>query len=383
MLSVSVEPEFAPLVEEWEELVDRTGAVPFMRPQWIEIWWRAFGAGSPTILTARERGRLVGLVPLVRPAWRAPSFKAEPFPPTARPSTLRSVANWHSPKFGFLTESDQATRILAEALFSEKPALLSLAFFDPDFTAFDASVAAARAAGYEIYVQSLPPSPYVLISGGWEEYTSRLSGKFLRDLRRRHRKLAELGEVIFEVHDGHRSLETLLADGFETESSGWKHSHGSSIASRSETLRFYTDVARWASERGWLRLAFLRLNGETVAFQFGMESNDVYFFLKGGYNPAYRLYAPGKQLVRHMLERAFVLDLSRFDFLGGSESWKLEWTDTWQEQIILHAFAPSLQGKLESAAITVAPPSRKWVRNQLRPLRPLAKRVTRGWEPSR
>src|SRR5207247_10269646 len=67
-----------------------------------------------------------------------------------------------------------------------------------------------------------------------------------------------------EVVDGSERLDELLEEGFRVEASGWKSRAGTAIASRPDTRRFYTDVARWASDRGWLRLAFLRLGGRAL-----------------------------------------------------------------------------------------------------------------------
>ena len=70
-----------------------------------------------------------------------------------------------------------------------------------------------------------------------------------------------------------------------------------------------------------------------------------------------------------MLHRAFDAGLARFDFLGGDEPWKLEWTATCRQRVIVHAFAPSLAGSLERVAITYGRPIRARARRQVRELR--------------
>jgi CelD/BcsL family acetyltransferase involved in cellulose biosynthesis len=145
----------------------------------------------------------------------------------------------------------------------------------------------------------------------------------------------------------------LLEDGFRVEASGWKAAQGSAIVSRPESRRFFTDIARWASSRGWLRLAFLRLDGRALAFQFGLEEGGAYYFLKGGYDSEFHRYAPGKLLVQEMLERAFSSGLERFEFLGQPEPWKLEWTNDTRVLVIVDAFAPSLEGRAAWAVHSV------------------------------
>jgi hypothetical protein len=67
------------------------------------------------------------------------------------------------------------------------------------------------------------------------------------------------------------------------EASGWKGERGAAIISRPETRSFYTEVSRWAARNGWLRLAFLRLDGRALAFQCGLEDGGTHYFLKGGF----------------------------------------------------------------------------------------------------
>jgi CelD/BcsL family acetyltransferase involved in cellulose biosynthesis len=361
------------LSPEWDALADRLGAVPFLRPGWVAAWWEAFGQGVLEPQTIRTDGRLTALVALYRPAWRAPAFKTEPFPLTARRRTLRATVNWHTPKAGFVAEDASAAGALARALVSRGEQLVSLAFFGPSETGLLEFRTAAESAGYRLLLSTLPPSPYVDVVGEWREYQAGLDGDLLRDLRRRRRRLEDQGDVTFEVADGRERLEALLAEGLTVETSGWKAARGSAISSRDETTRFYTEAARWAAERGWLRLSFLRIDGRAVAFQYGIEDGGVYYFLKGGYDPAFHRFAPGKLLVQAMLNRAFDGGLARFDFLGGDEPWKLEWTATCRERVIVHAFAPSLAGSLERVAITYGRPIRARARRRLRDLRARAR----------
>jgi CelD/BcsL family acetyltransferase involved in cellulose biosynthesis len=53
------------LVPEWRALWQRVSeATPFQSPEWLLSWWRFFGNKAPLVLTAREHGRLIGVLPL-------------------------------------------------------------------------------------------------------------------------------------------------------------------------------------------------------------------------------------------------------------------------------------------------------------------------------
>jgi CelD/BcsL family acetyltransferase involved in cellulose biosynthesis len=185
------------------------------------------------------------------------------------------------------------------------------------------------------------------------------------DLPRRLRRLQDEGCVTFDLSDGTDRLDELLEEGFAVESSGWKGAGNSAILSKAETHAFYTEIARWAVERGWLKLMFLRLDGRPLAFQYNLVHNGVWYYIKGGYDPAYSRFSPGRLLTRAALEHAFTLGLSTYEFLGGDEPYKLQWTSACHERTLFQAFAPSPRGMVD------------WCTHAY--LRPLGKRI--GLQP--
>jgi CelD/BcsL family acetyltransferase involved in cellulose biosynthesis len=329
---IAIEHEPDRIAAEWDDLADRTRGLPFVRPGWIGAWWDAFGDGALRIVTLRRGERLAGVLPC---------YGDERW--------LRSPTNDQTPQFGVLAEDAPAAAELADAVLDRTGRRLTLSFVDAsswDFTAFRD---AAEARGYTVLARPVVRPPYLAVDGDWEAFEGRLAGRLLRDLRRRRRRLEDEGVLTFEVADGAAGLEDLLEEGFRVETSGWKAAQQTAIVSRPETRRFFTEIARWASGRGSLRLAFLRLDGRALAFQLGLEEGGAYYFLKGGYDSEFHRYAPGKLLVHEMLERAFSSGLERFEFLGQPEPWKLEWTNDTRVLLIVDAFAPSLQGRAHSA----------------------------------
>ncbi len=335
-----------PLVSEWEHLARSTGASPFLWPGWFLAWWRAFGRGRLRILTAYEYGRLTGVLPL---------HKAR--------GTLSSTTNYHTPVFGFLAADETAARHLSGALFSRRTHRVDLSFLSPADGGVSLVGAAAKTARYQVLTESRQIAPYVDTRGAWEDYESNLRRKFRSELRRRRRRLEEEGQLTLEVSDGTESLSELLEEGFYVEGSGWKGTGETSINSHRSTRRFYTEVAHWATEHDWLRLAFLRLDGRALAFDYCLEHDGVHYLLKTGYDPAYRQYAPG-MIMRHlMLERAFSCDISTYDFLGSDYGWKREWTDFQQERLFLRMFAPTALGFAERMGFIYGRPAAKRVKN--------------------
>jgi hypothetical protein len=130
--------------------------------------------------------------------------------------------------------------------------------------------------------------------------------------------------------DGHERLDEVLEEAFRIEASGWKEAKGTAITSRPDTRRFYRDVARWAAGEGWLRIAFLRLDGHAVAMMYVLETDRTLYYLKGGYDPGFERHSPGMVLLASVIEDAFGRDVDRVELLGGDErySWPSPATST-------------------------------------------------------
>jgi CelD/BcsL family acetyltransferase involved in cellulose biosynthesis len=314
---------------ELDELADRIDAGPFVRPGWIRAWLRAFGGSDRLRLVAvRRGGQLVAAIPMLRP----------------RRGVLVSPTNWHTPVYGPVVADAAAAAELARGLVLHASSILDVGFVDPTDQFALALTDAARAARRFTVQQPLLRSPYVALDGDFADYERALSSKFVREARRRRRKLDALGEVSIAFEDGADQLDQWLSEGFAVEGSGWKTRQGTAIASSATTDAFYREIAGWAHAQGWLQLGFLRLDGSCIAFLLSIVHGEAVNVVKVGFDPDFRRYAPGTQLTRAAIERAFELGSSRYDFLGSDDAYKLDWTDAVRERVRLQAFGRTPYG---------------------------------------
>jgi CelD/BcsL family acetyltransferase involved in cellulose biosynthesis len=338
--AVIVEAPSEAIAREWDELATATGAPPFLRPGWILAWSEAFGSGTLGVYTVRRAGRLVAVMPLL-----------------ARRRALASPTSWETPVFGPVGESREAVEALMHGILGMAAGRVDLRFLDPDRPGPSECIEQARAARLRVLTRTGMRSPYLALAAGWPPYErDRLSGNRRRELRRRLRRLQSLGELAWEVSDGSEGLDGLLSEGLRVEASGWKGERRTAILSRPSTERFYRKIARWAAERGWLRLAFLRLDGRALAFDLSFEDGGTHYLIKTGFEDAYRKYGPGLLLRREMLRRSFEQGGDTYEFLGDAMPWKLEWTDTCRDRLVVQTFASSAAGRLEWAAFAYGRP---------------------------
>jgi CelD/BcsL family acetyltransferase involved in cellulose biosynthesis len=324
------------LSDAWDALADRLAVPPFMRPGWILAWSRAFAGGKLSAVTAMREKQLVGLLPFIE-----------------RRGVLTAPANWHTPVFGFLATDRDVGAALARGLVSGARVRADICFLDqadPNVAEFRTAAERAR---HPAVVRTVMRSPYVtLADGDWEAYRASLDRKARKDIERRRRRLGEQGSISLDFGNGQADFERLLQEGFELEGSGWKQERGSGITSDPKTHLFYTEIARWASARGWLLLAFLRLDGMPIAFDLCLESSGVTYVLKGGFDPAFRRFAPGMLLTYESLRRGFEQGRSSYELLGSDDPYKLVWTQTVRERVRFQAFSRSPRGRASHLAWT-------------------------------
>jgi CelD/BcsL family acetyltransferase involved in cellulose biosynthesis len=350
---VETHDHIAAIEREWDDLAGRLDVSPFLRPGWSAVWFECFAPGPALVATIRRGDELAALAPLYR-----------------RGRMLHSASNEHTPHFDFLAVDDGAAGELARALLSRRETRLVLDLVDADGPGLRACRSAAAAAGYRSVERIRLRSPHLAIESDWETYVSQLRRKTRYEVERRLRRLRESGSVTFEIADGRERLAELLDEGFGIEGAGWKGEAGTAIQASDETRSFYAGIARWAASRGWLRLAFLRLDGKALAFVFALEQGGTFYALKSGFDPAFHKFGPSTLLRAELVSRAFSAGLERYEFLGADEPWKLEWTRTCHERVRFSAFPPSISGAVRWA---VHGPGRDLARRT--PLRAVARKA--------
>ncbi len=313
------------MVRAWERLAADTAAVPFTHPGWVQAW---AGRRRISLITAGPVNGHAAVLPMLR-----------------RGGTLATPTDWHCPVFEAAATDDAALGDLAAELANGGAHKIVLGFLDAAGSTFRVLRSELDRAGFTIECRPRMESPFIDLSDGWEAYSRSLPAKKRSDLRRRRRRLEEAGRVTIEVYDGSGNLDALLTEGFAVEAAGWKGGEGTAIASNPAIERLYREAAHWAAGEGWLRLAFLRIDGRPIAFDYCIQDDRRHYLLKTGYDPEYRGSAPGSLLRVEMIERAFGAGLETYEFAGNAEPWKLEWTKAARHIVELTAYAPTAIGQ--------------------------------------
>src|SRR5262249_43306200 len=112
----------------------------------------------------------------------------------------------------------------------------------------------AAEAGYPVGAWESQRSPYIPLSSSYEELFAGLSAKLKANVRRRRKRLEELGTVSLQRVTGGSEIIECLEEGFNIESSGWKGEQGTAIVQEANTYGFYTELANTAARQDYLSL---------------------------------------------------------------------------------------------------------------------------------
>jgi CelD/BcsL family acetyltransferase involved in cellulose biosynthesis len=123
-----------------------------------------------------------------------------------------------------------------------------------------------------------------------------LGAKKLKELRRQRHRLAEHGEVSFEVarapDDAARALETFLV----LEASGWKAQRGTALTQDDGDAAFIRRAVAALAENGQCEIATLRAGATPVAAAIVLRHLARAFYFKLGVDEQFAKFSPGVQL---------------------------------------------------------------------------------------
>jgi CelD/BcsL family acetyltransferase involved in cellulose biosynthesis len=327
---------FGALRDEWNALLARGPVdLPFLRHEWIGAWLDAF---APTarlrVLVARDRaGAAVGMAPLLEERVRG---------------ALRLVApaNDHSCRVEWILGPDASGAVAAlwahlrDRLRWDVLLLRDLPRDGPTSLLLEPL---ARADEHLTGRWASMASPYLPLGG--EPCEARTSSKFRANLRRRARRLAELGAVSVRRVSGGPDLGPAFAAFLALEAAGWKGARGTAIARDERLVSFYGAVVRDAAARGALAVRELVLDGRPIAIHLGLVHRGAYLLPKTAYDEQLGAVSPGQLLHREVLAECEHLGLRELDFLGPDMDWKRDWVPRTRPHDWLYVYRSSLAGR--------------------------------------
>lgn len=332
---VETAADFAALRDEWNELLaDSRSNCLFLTWEWLYTWWMHLGHGrSLFIITVRSGSQLIAIAPLTRTRARVG--------PLAIPLLeFAGTGSICSDYLDFIVRStwERAATTLVSFL-DEKSLSLRLPGVKEDswVATFLSQQLVDR--GWKCRKVPLEVCPFIdLSAGSWDSYLSGLRRKHRSNFTRSLRNLEKNYTVRLEYVDSEQNRQEELSHLVNLHLLRWRDRGGSSAFNNSTLLAFHDELSRLTRERGWLRLAVLKLDGKAAAALYGFQYGHTFHFFNSGFDPAFEHHSVGLVTLGLTIRNAFEEGAREYDLLRGSEAYKFRWANQAYRLVLLELY---------------------------------------------
>jgi len=334
--------EFERLADPWNALLKQAGADNiFLTWEWLYTWAKHYLGDHRLwiILVYKGESQLVGIAPFyIRRVNTYGVFSLREMRFLGSEGVGSAYLDFIVPKpnkkavlehiYRYL--HDEVGRVWDTLTLSEIPAESSTVDFWDSFN---------QEAGKVLEIVGTTACPLIELTGRLEDFLKGISRNKRYNLQRKRKRLERAGSVVYEraspIHDGGKALETFI----ELHRMRWGQKAPNGTFGSQRFLAFHQEIATLFGERGWIRLDFLRLNGEAIAGIYGYSCHGRYSFYLPGFNPTICPEAsPGILLLFHCIKEAIAERHKQFDLLWGAADYKMAWANGLRRSLTLRHY---------------------------------------------
>ena len=317
----------------WRELLVQTPAANFFQSlEWLEVYWRHFGAGQRLrVLVVLQDGQIAGIVPLVvrkerkRFAdvrvltyplhdWGTFYGPIGPDPAAALEAAIQHIRS--TPRDWDMIDIRWVSQGEHEYAWEES-----------------ATARAMSAGGFPVRSHLWKRVAVIDTTGSWESYLASRKQSLRGSIRRYERRLAQLGDVQFERYrpQGHATgdcdprWEDYDACVTLARRSWQGNATDGTTLSHDAVHDFLRDAHAAATRFGAVDMNMLKLNGKLIAFAYNYHCQGVVQGLRTGFDPDYAPAGVGKLLWARSFRDSFRRQDSVYDIGPDSLPIKTNW----------------------------------------------------------
>lgn len=307
-------PDFFKLKDKWDRILDKIDAHPFLTPEWMGIsFMYFFREGQLRLYALEESGELVGIFPLAV-------------------KSVDSVIHVTTTSYFEVTDyidiivSQRHRRAFIDHVYQDlfglslgKGFVMDLPGIPGNSPTLWALRNLAKEMNLEYRQMELTRAPYLALPETFEDYLFSLKSKDRHEIRRKVSRAQRKANLEFEVFTEPWDVSQGMEDFYMlfSLSSAEKRSF-----LKPEMEAFFSEVFTMMASRGWIRLYFLKANGQRVATFLTIDYKNSFYLYNSGYNPDFHALSPGVVLLTYIIEDAIDLKREKIDFLRGKETYK-------------------------------------------------------------
>ncbi len=317
--------EFDALQREWDDLLDRSESRVFQTFEWQRTWWRHFGEPDKRsrlhMIVVREGEILIGIAPLYieRVAVLGPlGYRRLSF-------TGRGTSDYLDLIVERGKEDLVCTQVARHLALRRKDFDIVLLedIHDGSLT-HDRLRTALSAAGFSGERFLSEYCPRTTLRETWTDTVATFPSAHRNRLMKRMRVISEEFRAEFEHVTDFGQVESAMNDFIRMHQSRWNVVGHQGVFADSITDQFHRGVAPLLMKRGWLLLAFLKMEGKRFVGDYGLVyRSECSTYLGGAFEtPKVNRYSPGNVLLMHIMRECHTLGVKVYDFMRGTERYK-------------------------------------------------------------
>jgi CelD/BcsL family acetyltransferase involved in cellulose biosynthesis len=178
--------------------------------------------------------------------------------------------------------------------------------------------------------------PYINLPETWEVYQKSLSYNQRRALKVSDSLLANAGSIEVKFCNSVKELPEFLETHIKLHRQSWNERGKKGSFATEKFRRFHNKFAEDQLKSNKLFLCNLELDQKPIGSFYGFIYNNVLlYYLIGTNRNAVPKASVGRVLIAKCIEESIKRKLKKFDFLRGFESYKYDWTDTEQRELLV------------------------------------------------
>ncbi len=302
------EESFASLTSYWTEAGHNLRwDLIFVLPGWLRVWWQTFGSGAELYLrSVRQREKIIGIAPLLIRGEKASIIGSA------------DVCDYLDFVVTPGMEKDFFNALLDD-LGQKGIGQLELKPLRPDSTVLTDLVDIAKERKYGVLCREEGVSVELDLPSTWDEYLAILSRKQRHEVRRKLRRLREVGNVDYHYIEVSQQVGDFM-DTFLKLFSLSREEKAKFMTTRMES--FFRSLTEAMAEIGLLRFGVIEIDMLPVAMIMGFDYNDVMYLYNSAYDPQYSYLSVGLLSKILCIEESIQRGGKKWDFLKGGEPYK-------------------------------------------------------------
>jgi CelD/BcsL family acetyltransferase involved in cellulose biosynthesis len=271
---------------QWRNLhLDSLSPNIFLSPDFVLTALSTINPEDPLAICVSQGNELIGLA-ILQENERSLAFPLR---------SMRQFATIHSCQTGVLLRKDitnEALDTFVRAVMEHGKSKIYFRDFDMSSQTALRLVESAKRQNYHWYDVKSYARPTLEPGTSLDDWQMQRR-KMLKEIRRQRRRLAEQGELTWQILMPEDVTDDTIEVFLALENDGWKGERSTSLLSQDTEAEFFRQLVKKLIETGEIFFTELRLNNEAIASTVNFMSGNVAFAFKVGWKKQFARYSPG------------------------------------------------------------------------------------------